>query len=198
MIELKIQVSSPDMLRDTILAFGSVMQSGLIAPGDQVKMTASDTTAPDGTTEIEAWIDQAPDPVLPAEFAAEPEPEPEPEPAAPKKRGRPPKAARPPSPAAVDDVGPPREVGTEEDEPEAEGAVEPPEPPAAPKPVILKAVKAEPIEYTRDDVRAAVKRVMDAHGPAAAVNRLETIGYKKASDVPEEDFERAINALLGA
>ena len=210
-IELKIQVSSPDMLRDTLMAFGAVFGSGLVKPTDQVTLTATETSSP--ATEIEAWIDQAPDAQLPEEFAAatEPDPEPvsqpekieevEPEPA-PKKRGRPRKSAAAVEP--VPDVEPEPEVVTEEEEPEAIGADEPPAPEPAPAPppasvkptASAKPPKAQPVELTMDDLRGAVKRIMDQHGIPETLKRLGKVGFKKASDVPPEHFETAINALL--
>ena len=154
-IELKIQVSSPDMLRDTLMAFGAVFGSGLVKPTDQVTLTATETSSP--ATEIEAWIDQAPDAQLPEEFAAatEPDPEPvsqpekieevEPEPA-PKKRGRPRKSAAAVEP--VPDVEPEPEVVTEEEEPEAIGADEPP----APEPI-----RPDNVRTRRPPARASSK-----------------------------------------
>lgn len=183
MIELKIQASSPDALRDTILAFHSVMASGLIAPNDQVTMTATDAVA-----EIEAFIDQAPELVL----RTEPEPEPEP---APKKRGRPRKAV---SAEPVADVEPDPEIITEEEEPEAEGAVEPPAEAATVTPINRPRPPApgKPIEYTEDDVRDAVKTCMDVRGIPETIARLKQFGAKRAGDVPREKYEDAINALL--
>lgn len=116
-------------------------------------------------------------PVVPAPAPA---PEPAVEPAVEqKKRGRKPKLA------IVEDVEPPPEVITEEEEPEAEGAVDTPEP--APSTTGVSELQ----------LREVVREIMDAKGIPAALALLAKAGYKQVKDIPPADYDRA-HAILTA
>jgi hypothetical protein len=106
------------------------------------------------------------------------EPEPQPEQ---KKRGRKPKLVAVPEP--IEDVEPPPEVITEEDEPEAEGAVDKDDP--AP----------ETTGVSEAQLRASVREIMDEFGIPAALKLLAKGGYKHVKDIPPADYDR-IYAIL--
>jgi hypothetical protein len=111
---------------------------------------------------------------------AEPEPVPEAVPE-PKKRGRKPKLAVVPEP--VEDVEPPPEVVTEEDEAEAEGAVDKDEP------------EPETTGISEAQLRETVREIMDERGIPAALKLLAKGGYKHVKDIPPADYDR-IHAIL--
>jgi hypothetical protein len=111
-----------------------------------------------------------------SETDPEPVPEAVPEP---KRRGRKPKIA------LVEDVEPPPEVLTEEDEAEAEGAVDTPEP------------EPETTGISEAQLREVVRNVMDTEGIPAALALLAKGGYKHVKDIPPADYDR-IHAIVKA
>jgi hypothetical protein len=100
-----------------------------------------------------------------------------------KKRGRPPKASHPVKPVQVEDVEPPPEVITEEEEHEAEGAVDAPEP--------------EPEGITVAKIRETVNAIMNEKGIPVAIKLLAEAGYRQVSDIPPVDYDR-VHTLLKA
>jgi hypothetical protein len=130
---------------------------------------------------IEAWVDEDPDPLPAVDQAELPLAVPQPQPKKLGTRARKSKSA----PVLIEDIEPSPEVLTEEDEAEAEGAVDVPEPPVAVAGV------------TEADLRKRVKAIMDTEGPAAATARLKVAGYRAVGEVPPEQYGRVL-ALLDA
>jgi hypothetical protein len=131
---------------------------------------------------IEAWVEEAPDPL--PEAVPEPVVEAAPEPKKPRTKrsladGRKPKIA------LVEDIEPPPEVLTEEDEAEAEGAVDAPEP------------EPEPAGLTEQQMRDKVRDLMDVEGIPATKVLLRKAGYTQVKDVPPEDRSRVYAILCG-
>jgi hypothetical protein len=128
---------------------------------------------------IEEWVDAAPDQMPPALPAAATQTHPaEVEPL--KKRGRKPKEVA----APVADIEPSAEVLTQEEEPEAEGAVDTAE------------AEPAPAGITEEQLRKKIKAIMDTKGMKAATARLVEIGYKAVSQVPPSEYAR-VHAALG-
>lgn len=138
--------------------------SDIVQNEDQAELDLTDGALANLITEVHAAV-------------VEPVPEAVPEP---KKRGRKPKLVAVPD---VEDVEPPPEVITEEDEAEAEGAVDAPE------------STPSPSNMSMAELREAVREIMDAEGIPEAIARLAKAGYKQVKDVPPADFAR-VHAIL--
>lgn len=94
-----------------------------------------------------------------------------------KKRGRKSKLA------VVEDVEPPAEVITEEDEAEAEGAVDTAEP------------EPETTGVSEAQLREVVRGIMDEEGIPAALALLAKGGYRHVKDIPPADYTRVYGIL---
>lgn len=133
---------------------------------------------------IESWVDESPDVIEPEQAelelgaSANLVTEVPAAVVAPKRRGRKPKL--------VADVEPPPEVITEEDEPEAEGAVDSPEP------------EPETTGVSEAQLREKVRAIMDEDGIPAALQLLGKGGYKHVKDIPASEYDRVYAILTKA
>lgn len=169
-VRILIEVTSPAMAQAALAAIIHE-QAEENTPAVLSDQAPSDIIQSSGS--IESWVEEDPDPLPSTDQTELPLAVSEP-----KKRGRKPKTV-----AAVEDIEPSPEVLTEEEEAEAEGAVDTPEP-------------STPVAgITEDDLRKRVKAIMDTEGPAAASARLKEAGYRQVKEVPVEDYARVL-ALL--
>lgn len=99
-----------------------------------------------------------------------------------KKRGRKPREV----PVPVEDVEPTAATLTQEEEPEAEGAVDTEEPDKAAAGV------------TEAQLRDKVREIMDKHDMQTAINRLKKAGYRAVKEVPPEDYDRVYKQISAA
>jgi plasmid stability protein len=180
LIKLSIEADSIDMLKAALLGItgANAEDTSPVVLSDQAPSDIVQHPELPFANGIEEWVEEAPDQVAvqPALPAAATQTHPA-EIAPLKKRGRKPKLA------VVEDIEPPPEVLTEEDE--AEGAVDTAEP------------EPETTGISEAQLREVVRNVMDTEGIPAALALLAKGGYRHVKDIPPADYDR-IHAIVKA